>query len=163
MSHTLTQIRIILFVFQVGYLWHLFSTNTAYVNAAAGVGSHFIFNNLLQFGFVMLFVRSHFILAELLLIINFFNLSSLYFRYPLLPRFIHIPAVSGPLAWAFVALFWEGAITTHSEGLAARILANIAIWAILLYGLFFLVTYKVIVSESDASTILTALGLFRGA
>jgi hypothetical protein len=113
------------------------------VNAAAGVGSHFIFNNLLQFGFVMLFVRSHFIWAELLLIVNFFNLLSLYFRHPALPRFVHIPVVAGPLAWNFIALYWNGAIMFHAHSLAARILANIAIWGILVYGLFFLVVFKV--------------------
>jgi len=135
--------RIILFILQIGYVWHLFSSNAEYVNAAAGVGSHFIVNNLLQFAFVMLFVRSHFVWAELILIVNFFNLSSLYFRHNTHPRFIHIPVVSMPLAWTFVALYWDGAIAVNAHSLAARILANIAIWGILVYGLFFLVAYKV--------------------
>jgi hypothetical protein len=133
---------IVLFVLQIGYVWHLFSANVDYVNAAAGVGSHFIFNNLLQFAFVMLFVRSHFVWAELILIVNFFNLTSLYFRHSVLPRFIHIPVVSGPLAWTFVAIYWNGAIAVNAESLAARILANIAIWGILVYGLFYLVVFK---------------------
>jgi len=131
-----------LFLLQIGYLWHLFSNNSSYVQAAAGVGSHFIVNNLLQFAFVMLFVRGHFYWAEVILIVNFFNLSSLYFRHNTLPRFIHIPAVSGPLAWTFVALYWDGAIAVNAHHLAARILANVAIWGILVYGLFFLVAYK---------------------
>jgi len=113
------------------------------VQAAASVGSHFIFNNLLQFAFVMLFVRSHFIWAEIILIINFFNLSSLYFRHPTLPTFIHIPVISGPLAWNFIALYWNGAIAFNAEGLVARILANLAIWGILAYGLFFLFVFRV--------------------
>ena len=132
-----------LFVLQGGYIWHLFSPNADHVQAAAAVGSHFIFNNLLHFAFVMLFVRSHFVWAELILIINFFNLSSLYFRYPASPRFVHLAAVSGPLAWAFVALYWNGAIAFNAEGLFGRILANVAVWGILVYGLFFLVTFKV--------------------
>lgn len=132
-----------LFVLQAGYIWHLFSPNADHVQAAASVGSHFIVNNLLHFAFVMLFVRSHFIWAEVILIINFFNLSSLYFRHPASPRFVHLPAVSGPLAWAFVALYWNGAIAFHAEGLFGRILANVAVWGILVYGLFFLVTFKV--------------------
>jgi len=148
--------RIILFILQVGYVWGLFSSNTEYVNAAAGVGSHFIFNNLLQFAFIMLFVRSHFVWAELILIVNFINLSSLYFRHPAHPRFIHIPVVSGPLAWTFVALYWNGAIMANAESLPARILANIAIWGILVYGLFFLVTFKVSIFElQNMSLILT--------
>lgn len=133
---------IVLFILQIGYVWHLFSSNADYVNAAAGVGSHFIINNLLQFAFVMLFVRGHYVWAEIILIVNFFNLSSLYFRHNTHPRFIHIPVVSGPLAWTFVALYWDGAIAVNAHTLAARILANIAIWGILVYGGFFLVAYK---------------------
>jgi hypothetical protein len=91
----------------------------------------------------MLFVRGHFNWAEVLLVINFFNLSSLYFRHNTHPRFIHIPVVSGPLAWTFVALYWNGAIAVGSIGLAGRIVANIFIWGILAYGLFFLITFKV--------------------
>jgi len=133
---------IVLFFLQLGYVWHFFSSNADFVNAAAGVGSHFILNNLLQFAFVMLFVRGHFILAELILILNFFNLTSLYFRHNTHPRFIHIPVVSWPLAWTFVALYWDGAIASNATGLAARIVANVAIWAILVFGLFFLITFK---------------------
>ena len=91
----------------------------------------------------MLFVRSHFFWAELLLVINFFNLSSAYFRHNTYARFIHAPAVSGPLAWTFVALYSNGAIAVNAHTLPARILANIAIWGILVYGLFFLAVYKV--------------------
>jgi len=135
--------RLALFISQIGYVWSLFSSNSEYVTAAAGVGSHFIFNNLLQFAFVMLFVRGHYIWAEIITIINFFNLSTLYFRHNTNPRFIHIPVTTGPLAWTFVALYWNGAIAVGSNTLAARILANIAIWGILVYGGFFLITYKV--------------------
>lgn len=103
-------------------------------------------NNLLQFGFVMLFTRSHFYWAELLLIINFFNLSSLYFRHATGPRFVHLAAVAGPLAWTFVALYWNGAIAVNAHNLPARIVANIFIWGILAYGCFFLVAYKVATS-----------------
>lgn len=135
--------RIVLFIFQIGYQWHLFSSNPVYVQAAASVGSHFIFHNLLTFAFIMLFVRSHFWWAEVLMVIDFFNLSFLYFRHATYPRFIHIPVVSGPLAWTFVAVYWNGAIMVNAHTLIARILANIAVWSILVYGLFFLVVFKV--------------------
>lgn len=95
---------IVLFISQVGYVVQLFSSDLEKVNPACAVGSHFIANNLLHFAFVMLFVRSHFVWAELILIINFFNLSSLAFRHHAYPRFIHTPVVSGPLAWTFVAI-----------------------------------------------------------
>lgn len=150
---------IILFLLQAGYIWQLFSPNADNVQAAAHVGSHFIANNLLHFGFVMLFVRSHFVWAELLLIVNFFNLSSLYFRHPASPRWIHLPAVSGPLAWTFVALYWNGAIAFNAEGLFGRILANVAVWGILVYGLFFLVTFKDYTIGFSLSVLSASLGV----
>jgi hypothetical protein len=148
-----------MFIMQVGYVWHLFSSNVDYVNAATGVGSHFIFNNLLQFAFVMLFVRCHSVWAEVILVINFFNLSSLYFRHQKLPTFVHIPVVSMPLAWSFVALYWNGAIMTHAHNLATRILANIAIWGILVYGLFFLATFRDWTMGLNLSVLTAALGV----
>lgn len=133
---------IVLFIGQLGYSWHLYSGNDAYVAAAAGVGSHFVVNNLLLFGAVHLWVRSHFWLCLLLLVINFFNLSAAYFRHSRTPRFIHIPVVSGPLALNYVLLFTVGAAAFNAHSLAARVLANIMIWSILGYGFFFLVAYK---------------------
>jgi hypothetical protein len=109
----------------------------------------FILNNLLHFAFIMLFVRSHFVWAEVMLILNFANLTSLYFRRVAVthhPRllFVHFPAVSGPLAWTFVALYWNGAIMVpHHNSLVARIFANIFVWALLGYGMFFIAAYKV--------------------
>ncbi|EFY99070.1 DUF1774 domain protein [Metarhizium robertsii] len=134
---------VILFILQFGYITHLFSRTPETVNYAASVGSHFIVNNLFHFAFIMLFVRSHFIWAEVMLVINFFNLSSLYFRHNTSPRFIHAPVVSGPLAWTFVALYWNGAMMVyHPHNLVARVFGNIFIWAILAYGGFFIVAYK---------------------
>lgn len=150
---------IVLFILQIGYVWHLFSSNGEYVNAAAGVGSHFIVNNLFQFAFVMLFVRSHFVWAEVILVVNFFNLSSLYFRHNTHPRFIHVPVVSMPLAWTFVALYWDGAIAFNAHSQAAYILANIAIWGILVYGLFFLVAYKDYTIGFSLSVLTASLGV----
>ncbi|OAA47839.1 hypothetical protein NOR_02329 [Metarhizium rileyi] len=134
---------VILFILQFGYITHLFSRTQDTVNHAASVGSHFIANNLLHFAFVMLFVRSHFIWAEIMLIINFFNLSVLYFRHNTSPRFIHAPVASGPLAWTFVAIYWNGAFMVyHPHNLVARIFGNIFIWSILAYGGFFIVAFK---------------------
>jgi len=55
---------------------------------------------------------------------------------------IHIGTVSGPLAWNFVALYWVGARAVGTHRLAARVVANVFIWGILAYGLFFLVAFK---------------------
>ncbi|KAK8210119.1 hypothetical protein M8818_003606 [Zalaria obscura] len=150
---------LVLYILQIGYVWHLYSGNSTYVHAAANVGSHFIAHNLLLFGFIHLWCRSHFWLAEMLLIINFANLSAAYFRHSRTPRFIHIPVVSGPLAWNFVALYWCGAAAVNAHSLPARILANIAIWGILFYGAFFLVAYKDYTMGFALSVLSAAIGV----
>ncbi|SLM40772.1 Protein of unknown function DUF1774, fungi [Lasallia pustulata] len=131
-----------LLVLQVGYVRQLFSNKAEWVTAAANVGSHFILNNLLQSAFLLLWVRGHLWPAELMLVLNFFNLTSVYFRHPATPNQVHIPVVSGPLAWNYVALFWCGAAMVGAHSLPARIVANVFIWSFLLYGMFFLVVFK---------------------
>jgi hypothetical protein len=134
--------RIVILLLQLVYAWSLYSSDPVYVNAAANIGTHYIASNLLLFGFLHLWVRSHFFLAELLIIINFFNLSFAYFRHSTTPRPIHIGTVAGPLAWNFVALYWVGARAVDAHSLPARIVGNIFIWGILAYGAFFLVAFK---------------------
>ncbi|KAI9892230.1 MAG: hypothetical protein M1814_001689 [Vezdaea aestivalis] len=150
---------IVIWILQGGYVWHLFSKNTDYVTSAANVGSHFIFNNLLTFGWIMLWVRSHFWLSELLLIVNLFNVALLYFRHSNYARFIHIPVVSAPLAFNFFAIFWNGATMVHATTLPARILANIAIWGLLVYGSFFLVAFKDYTIGFELTILTAALGV----
>ncbi|KAI0015563.1 DUF1774-domain-containing protein [Xylariomycetidae sp. FL0641] len=151
---------IVLFVLQGGYIAHLFSGTVERVNEACAVGSHFIVNNLLHFAFVMLFVRSAFGWAELMIILNFINLSSLYFRHPSYARFIHEPVVSGPLAWTFVAIYWNGAIMVpDSASLVARIFGNIFIWSIMVYGLFFIMVYKDYTMGFNLSVLAAAIGV----
>ena len=134
--------RLLLLVSQIAYICFLFGTIAEFVSVAANVGSHFIVNNLLVSAFILLWVHSHFWWAELILLANFLNLTSLYFRHLRTPFFVHIPVVSGPLAWNFVALFSNGAVMFHAQSLAARILANVVIWALMLYGLFFLAAFR---------------------
>jgi hypothetical protein len=142
-SSILTSIYwLVLFALQLVYAGSLYTSNAVYVTAAANIGAHFVANNLLLFGFVNLWVRSHYVLAELLIVINFFNLSFAYFRHSTTPRLIHIGTVSGPLAWNFVAMYWVGAVMVHTNHLAARIVANVFIWGWAGYGIFFLAAYK---------------------
>ena len=133
---------IVLWLLQLIYAWSLWSSNETYKLSAANIGAHYIASNLLLFGFLHLFVRSYTFLALLLLVINFFNLSTLYFRHSTTPRLIHIGVVSGPLAWNFVALYWVGALAVHAHNLPARIVGNIFIWGFLAYGVFFLAAFK---------------------
>lgn len=151
---------VFLFILQLGYITHLFSRKQEVVNWAASVGGHFIVNNLLHFAFVMLFVRSHFVWAEIILIANFINLSSLYFRHNTSPRFIHTPVASGPLAWTFVAIYWNGALMVHHpHNLVARIFGNIFIWSILAYGSFFIVAFKDYTMGFALSVLSAAIGV----
>jgi len=99
-------------------------------------------HNLLSVGFILLWVRAYFWQGELLLIVNLFNLTLLYFGHSATPRFIHIPIVSAPLAWNYVAILWDGAVMVHAHNLPARIVANIFIWGILVLGAFFVLTFK---------------------
>jgi hypothetical protein len=90
----------------------------------------------------MLWVRGRFWIGEALLIINLFNLISLYFRHSTYPRLIHIPIVSAPLAWTYIAILWDGAAAVNARNLPARIVANIAIWGILGVGGFYVLAFK---------------------
>lgn len=124
------------------------------------MGSHFIANNLLHASWVLLFVNRHFVWSEIILIINFVNLTTLYFRHNAYPRFIHLPAVSGPLAWTFVAIYWNGAIMVpHQNSLVARIFANVFVWSILGYGLFFIIVYKDYTMGFALSVLSASLGV----
>lgn len=95
-----------------------------------------------------------------MLVINSFNLTSLYFRHLRTQPLIHIPVVTGPLAWNFVAVLSNGAAMVGAHSLAARILANVAIWSILLYGLFFMGAFKDYPIGFEL-TYLCACGCFR--
>jgi len=69
--------------------------------------------------------------------------------------------VSGPLAWTFVALYWNGAIAVNAHTLLARIVANVAVWGILVYGLFFLVTFKDYTIGFALSILTASLGVHQ--
>jgi len=133
---------VIVLILQAHYVRYLWSADKHFVTSAANVGSHFILHNLLSFGFIMLWVRAYFWQGELLLIVNLFNLTLLYFGHPSTPLFIHIPIVSAPLAWNYIAILWDGAAMVDATTLPARIVANIFIWGILVLGAFFVLTFK---------------------
>ncbi|KAH0608733.1 uncharacterized protein H6S33_001867 [Morchella sextelata] len=142
-SHVFVSIYwIVLYFLQIGYIWHLFSGNEAHVKAAASVGSHFILFNLLHFAWIMLWCRSHFILSEVVEVIQFLQLTALYLRHSTLPRWIHTPVVAMPLTFTFFLVVWNGAVMVHCHGLICRVLANVAIWGILVYAGFFLAAFK---------------------
>lgn len=87
-------------------------------------------------------MHGHLWLAELLLVINFFNLSFAYFYHSSELGKIHVGPIVGPLVWNFTALYWMGAKAVDLTNPAARILAYVSIWGWLGYGLFYLTVYK---------------------
>lgn len=133
---------ILLLLSQVSYVWHFFSRDTTLVTSAANVASHFILNNLLVFGFIMLWTRSHFWWAEVILIIQVLSNSSAYWIHRGSPPFVHWPAIAGPYAWSLTALFWNGAVAVHAHNLPSRIVANVFIWVIFLIGFTHIFTIK---------------------
>lgn len=100
--------------------------------------------NFLQFLWVFCWTHGGlYLFALIILIINFFNLLSLYLRHATSPRLIHLATTVMPLTFNFFMIYWNGAVVVHAYGhLVARILANIAIWGVLVYALFFLVAFK---------------------
>jgi hypothetical protein len=133
---------IVLWILQVVYIWHLFRSDETVVNSAAAVGSHFILYNVLQFVWVMLWVRGLAILAEVALVFNFFNLTAVYFRDPNAPRLIHLAVSVMPLTFAFFMILWNGAVMVHCHSLACRLIANVAVWGIAAFAGFFLLAFK---------------------
>jgi len=130
-----------LFIIQIPYLYSLYAHSDA-VTPSLQLAHAFTFSNLLGFGFIHLWVRSYFWWALLLVVLNWFNLTFTYFRYPKSPKLTHVAVLTGPLAWTFVALYWDGAAAVHSHHFAARVVANIFVWTWLVYGGFYLVAFK---------------------
>lgn len=83
-----------------------------------------------------------YIVAEVVLIVNFLQLTALYFRNPTAPRFIHVAVSAMPLTLTYFLIFWNGAIMVHCHGTLCRVLANVAIWGIAVYAGFFLTAYR---------------------
>ena len=59
-----------------------------------------------------------------------------------MPFFVHFSVVAGPKAWNTIALFTNGAAMINAHSLPARIVANVFIWALLLYGIFYLIAFR---------------------
>jgi len=132
---------IIVWFLQLGYLFNLFAPNHT-IAAATSLAPAFSLNNVLSSIFVGLWTREFFWWALLVAIINWLNLTFAYFKWPRHPALMHAGVLAGPLAFAFVALFWDGAAAVGAHKVAARIVANVFVWSWLVYGGFYLVIFK---------------------
>ncbi|KAF8253244.1 DUF1774-domain-containing protein [Wilcoxina mikolae CBS 423.85] len=133
---------VVLWILQVVYIYHLFKSDETAQNSAASVGSHFILYNVLHFVWVMLWVRSHTIIAEFVVVVNFLQLTAVYFRYHTAPRLIHLAVSAMPLTWTFFLLLWNGAVMVHCHSLVCRVFANVAVWGLAAFAGFFLLAFK---------------------
>jgi hypothetical protein len=125
---------IVLLLSQLGYIAQLFSSNAERVAAAANVAGYYILNNLFVLSFILLWVRNYFWGAEIIDIANLVSQSIVYWKNRDLPPVIHLPAVAGPYAWTVTTMFWNGAVAVGGDNATKRIVANIFIWAIFLFG-----------------------------
>jgi len=132
---TVTEVYwIFLLLSQLGYIAQLFSSNAERATAAANVASYYILNNLFVLSFILLWTRNFFWGAEIIDMANLVSQSIVYWKNLDLPQVIHLPAIAGPYAWTVTTLFWNGAVAVGGENNPKRIVANIFIWAIFLFG-----------------------------
>jgi hypothetical protein len=141
-------------------------TNSSRLKTANNVGWSVNIFNLLHFVWTLLFVNGHYILSEIVLIINFFNILALYISqatYKLQPLssivLIHMPATALPFSWLLYAIFWNGAAMVGSQSLAGRIVANVFIWNFMLVPTFFLAIYRDWSVGFSSSVLMLALGV----
>jgi hypothetical protein len=137
------------YLLQLLFLVQFYKPESVYVGEHAAIGYHFSLFNLLQVVWSWFFARGHWVLAEITLILNFFNLMALYVAhkpYAIRPLsrwfFVHVPTTAIPVAWIIYAIFWNGAIAVHAHGLFGRIVANILVWDFLIIPGVFLVLYR---------------------
>lgn len=133
--------RTTLLLVQLGHIVYDFCTSTMGIGM---IKAHFALNNVFHFAFVILFVNSLFILAEVVLALNLINLCVTYFNHPRCWRIIHTAIISGPLSWTIVAMYWNGALMIPDPTSApCQVAGQISIWGILAIGAFFAWEYQV--------------------
>lgn len=136
--------RVLLSALQGAYICCTSVTITQLNRQCVALDIHFTANNILQSLFAALFTQSNFRLAEATLVINFFNLLSLYFRHPDSPPLKRASIIAGPLSWVVVAIYWNGSMMiSQPDNLVGGIFAAICIWSILCTGSFFAIKYMV--------------------
>ncbi len=142
------------------------SATSSTINVQTTVGWHFTLFNILSFFWSFFSARGHFIISELFVIFNFFNIIILYLTqktYSIKPLsrwvLIHLPTAAMPFSWLFYLIFWNGALMIHAgTGLAARITANVFIWDFLIVPGLFLVIHNDWAVGFSTSVLMFALG-----
>ncbi|KAI5951130.1 hypothetical protein KGF54_004204 [Candida jiufengensis] len=140
---------IVLYLWQLIYIVQVFFPDDFRLSIVSLIGWHFPIFSVLNYVWSELFINEHYFLSEIVLIINFLNILTLYFAhktFALRPisnyLLIHMPLVAMTMAWLLYAIFWNGAIWLHIHKTWGRIVANIFIWTFLLVPSFFLLLFN---------------------
>lgn len=136
---------------QLIYVLQFYSSESTIISDVSAITWHFTLFNLLHSSWIWLFSHKHsYILSELVLIANLFNLLGLYVHhkpYSIRPLSkwltIHPQTTALPLSWVMYAIFWNGAVAFHAHrGFFSRIVANMFIWEFLVVPGLFLILFK---------------------
>ncbi|EEQ41765.1 hypothetical protein EJF18_80047 [Clavispora lusitaniae] len=162
----------VLFLSQIAFVTQIFlpaadSSSVTNRNALTKlVGWHFTIFNLGVFVWTLLFVKHHYFWSEVILVLNFVNILSLYFTHktyaitPLSNWFlIHWPTAALPFSWLFYAIFWNGAVLFHVHKFVGRVIANITIWMFLFVPGFFLAVFNDWAVGLSSSALMFSLGV----
>lgn len=135
----------LLHVLQVAFVTQVFVPSvelhslTSRADITRLVGWHFTLFNVGQFVWTLLFVRSHFFWAEVVVVLNILNVLSLYFSHlthAVKPysswALIHLPTAAFPFSWLLYAFFWNGAVLFHVHKFVGRVISNVLVWDFLL-------------------------------
>lgn len=113
------------------------------------IGWHFTAFNLFHWAWTILFVKHHYFWSEVILILNFLNILSLYFAhktFSLRPFgnwfLIHMSTAAFPFSWLLMAIFWNGAVLFHVHKLVGRIVANVLVWLLFFIPASFVVVFN---------------------
>ncbi|KAI5963661.1 uncharacterized protein KGF55_002541 [Candida pseudojiufengensis] len=139
----------ILYIWQAVYIIQVFFPDDFRLSIVSLIGWHFPIFSILHYVWSELFTNEHYFLSEIVLIINFLNIITLYFAhktFALRPisnyLLIHMPLVAMTMAWLFYAIFWNGAVWLQIHKVWGRIVANVFIWVFLFVPGFFLTFFN---------------------
>lgn len=164
----------ILYVHQILFVSQVFvpvanSTSSRFTNRleyTKQVAWHFTVFNLGTFFWTLLFVNKHFFWSEVVAILNYVNILTLYFShktFSIKPLsnwvIIHLPVTALPLSWTLYLIFWNGAVLFHVHKFVGRVISNILIWNLFFIPSYFLVAFGDYGVGLSSSVLTFGLGL----
>jgi len=135
------------YLLQLGYLAQFLNN----VGNSLPVSWHYTLFNLFHFVWTIFYKHEYYLLSEIILIINFFNILVSYFNHQTYKYrvsqninwlLIHLPTGVFPLTWLLYGIFWNGAILFHIHHLFGRIVSNVLIWDFLVVPGLFLILFN---------------------